>query len=76
GDSIMTTIKGGQCVLCWVSGDSQSSIFGGEFDTREQAEKDIPKFKRELIGLCADESEREAISSGGFEIYDKGITGG
>ncbi|MGD9975208.1 MAG: hypothetical protein AB7S77_19265 [Desulfatirhabdiaceae bacterium] len=62
----------GKFSLFWESEDNQHSIPGGAFDTLEAAEKDIPKFKRELIGICADESEREAIRAGAFDISRNG----
>ncbi|GEM_PF-4866742 len=57
--------------LFWVSEDGQNELFGGRFDTREDAENDIPRFKRELIGVCANESERAGIMSGELQIFGR-----
>ncbi len=57
--------------IWWVSKNREASIFGGSYDTRSQAEARIPKFKSDLLGICAGDEEKADIASGFLEIDDK-----
>lgn len=63
-----TTSTDHEATLRWQSADDQWFMDGGTFATVAEAEATVQPWLDEMLGQCADETERAGILAGRIEV--------